>query len=112
MKAKKAIILSFLVFLLFGIFTNSAFFNTKKDEVYSQMKEEYQLSSDTDTNEKKEQEENESTEEAVATEEIEEKEEEKVTSRGSNENRTRENIIWDYLIDAGYSKVQVAGIIR
>lgn len=113
-KMKRLIVSSFLAFLLFGIFTNSTFFNRKKDEVYAQIKEQYGLSSDTDTKEEDIQE-DESTEEVAEVQEEQQeeskREEVQVTSRGSTEKRTNENIVWDYLIDAGYSKVQVAGII-
>ena len=69
------------------------------------LKEEYGLSSDTDTKEEIEQQEIESTEEVAQTDV-------KVTSRGSsNEKRSNENIVWDYLIEQGYSAIQVAGII-
>ena len=105
MKAKKMLIIAFILFLAFGFFMNSSFMNAKKNEVYGMLKEEYGLSSDTDTKEEIEQQEIESTEEVTQTDV-------KVTSRGSsNEKRSNENIVWDYLIEQGYSAIQVAGII-
>ena len=105
MKAKKMLIIAFILFLSFGFFMNSSFMNAKKNEVYGMLKEEYGLSSDTDTKEEIEQQEIESTEEVAQTDV-------KVTSRGSsNEKRSNENIVWDYLIEQGYSAIQVAGII-
>lgn len=105
MKAKKMLIIAFILFLAFGFFMNSSFMNAKKNEVYGKLKEEYGLSSDTDTKEEIEQQEIESTEEVAQTDV-------KVTSRGSsNEKRSNENIVWDYLIEQGYSAIQVAGII-
>lgn len=105
MKAKKMLIIAFILFLAFGFFMNSSFMNAKKNEVYGMLKEEYGLSSDTDTKEEIEQQEIESTEEVAQTDV-------KVTSRGSsNEKRSNENIVWDYLIEQGYSAIQVAGII-
>ena len=105
MKAKKMLIIAFILFLAFGFFMNSSFMNAKNNEVYGMLKEEYGLSSDTDTKEEIEQQEIESTEEVTQTDV-------KVTSRGSsNEKRSNENIVWDYLIEQGYSAIQVAGII-
>lgn len=105
MKAKKMLIIAFILFLAFGFFMNSSFMDAKKNEVYGKLKEEYGLSSDTDTKEEIEQQEIESTEEVAQTDV-------KVTSRGSsNEKRSNENIVWDYLIEQGYSAIQVAGII-
>lgn len=105
MKAKKMLIIAFILFLAFGFFMNSSFMNAKKNEVYGMLKEEYGLSSDTDTKEEIDQQEIESTEEVAQTDV-------KVTSRGSsNEKRSNENIVWDYLIEQGYSAIQVAGII-
>ena len=113
-KMKKLLVGSCLAFVLFGTFVNSSFFNEKKNEAYGQIKEQYGLSSDIDTNDETEQN-NENTEEVVAEQPVEEtqrkREEVQVTSRSSNEKRTNENIVWDYLLDAGYSKVQAAGII-
>lgn len=119
MKAKKLMILSLIVFLLGGIFMNSAFVNGHKDAVYASLKEKYQLSSDTSTNEEITEgttEENVETGNATVAV-VEEKKEEKrgessVTSRGnSSEKRTREQIVWDYLRSAGYSEIQTAAII-
>ena len=111
-KMKKLLVGSCLAFVLFGTFVNSSFFNEKKNEAYGQIKEQYGLSSDIDTNDETEQN-NENTEEVVAEQPVEEtkKEDVKVTSRGATEKRTNENIVWDYLLDAGYSEVQAAGII-
>ena len=111
-KMKKLLVGSCLAFVLFGTFVNSSFFNEKKNEAYGQIKEQYGLSSDIDTNDETGQN-NENTEEVVAEQPVEEtkKEDVKVTSRGATEKRTNENIVWDYLLDAGYSKVQAAGII-
>ena len=55
MKAKKMLIIAFILFLAFGFFMNSSFMNAKKNEVYGMLKEEYGLSSDTDTKEEIEQ---------------------------------------------------------
>lgn len=111
-KIKKLLVGSCLAFVLFGTFVNSSFFNEKKNEAYGQIKEQYGLSSDID-NTKEETDQN--TEEMVAEQPVEEtqtkREETQVTSRGATEKRTNENIVWDYLLDAGYSKVQAAGII-
>ena len=110
-KIKKLLVGSCLAFVLFGTFVNSSFFNEKKNEAYGQIKEQYGLSSDIDTNKEETEQNNENTEEVVAEETPTKREEVKVTSRGSTEKRTNENIVWDYLLDAGYSKVQAAGII-
>ncbi len=110
-KIKKLLVGSCLAFVLFGTFVNSSFFNEKKNEAYGQIKEQYGLSSDIDTTKEETEQNNENTEEVVAEETPTKREEVKVTSRGSTEKRTNENIVWDYLLDAGYSKVQAAGII-
>ena len=113
MKGKRAILVSFLAFLLFGLFTDSSFFNEKKNQAYGQIKEEYGLSSDIDTTKEEIKQDDESTEEMVVEvqEQQEEINEQVKVSRSSTEKRSNENIIWDYLVGAGYSKVQVAGII-
>lgn len=114
MKAKKLMIVSLIIFLLGGVFINSTFISEQKDMVYANMKEKYQSSSDTSTEEIVE----EHTEEMIETGStentetaVEEKEVTQVTSEGSKENRTREQIVWDYLRDAGYSEIQTAAII-
>lgn len=114
MKARKLMILSLIIFLLGGVFLNSAFISEQKDIVYASMKEKYQLSSDIAT---KEEEVKENTEEIAVEEKEETKKEEKrevaqTTSRsGSKENRTREQIVWDYLRASGYTEIQTAAII-
>ena len=70
-KMKKLLVGSCLAFVLFGTFVNSSFFNEKKNEAYGQIKEQYGLSSDIDTNDETEQN-NENTEEVVAEQPVEE----------------------------------------
>lgn len=112
MKAKKLMILSLIIFLLGSIFMNSSFVNEQKDAVYASLKEEYQLSSDTNTKEEITEGNTEEIVETKTTENVEERKVEQVTSRGgSSESRTREQIVWDYLRNAGYTEIQTAGII-
>lgn len=116
MKAKKVMTLSLVAFLLGGIFMNSAFVNGQKDEVYASLKEKYQLSSDISTNEETKKENTEETAEPKTAPVVAdaERKDVTVTSRGSTsstEKRTREQIVWDYLRDAGYTEIQTAGII-
>lgn len=100
---KRLVIASLITFISAGVFSNSSFYNEKKDEAYAELKEKYSFSSDINTKEEIIKEEKEHSEE----EEI--KQETQAVSVADN--RTTEEIVWDYLIAHGYSKVQVAGII-
>lgn len=93
------------IFFIGGLIYNSFFVSGKQDESYASLKEKYNIGTT-----------KESTEEPVITEakepesKVDVKEEDK-TSKTKKENRTRENIIWDYLKSAGYSDIQTAAII-
>lgn len=93
------------IFFMGGLIYNSFFVSGKQDESYASLKEKYNIGTT-----------KESTEEPVITEakepesKVDVKEEDK-TSKTKKENRTRENIIWDYLKSAGYSDIQTAAII-
>lgn len=108
-KLRNLVILSSVAFLLIGIFLNSTYFNVRKDEVYSQLKEKYQsASSDIITNE-----ENviESTKEEIDEKDMENVEEEKVETPKAVEKKTTEQYVWDYLRNNGYTEIQTAAII-
>lgn len=100
-RIKKLVTFALITFISASIFANSSFYNEKKDEAYAELKEKYSFSSNINTKEESINEEKEHSEEV--------KQETAVVP--VVDNRTTEEIIWDYLIAHGYSKVQVAGII-
>ncbi len=99
-------IVAVMVFFMGGIIYNSFFVSNKQDESYASLKEKYNINTTTKVD----------TEEPVITEakEPEQKadiKKDNVASESKQENRTRENIIWDYLKSAGYTDIQTAAII-
>lgn len=110
MKVRKILAVVTVIFLLGGIFVNTSFFTRKKSEVYSLLKEKYDVT-EKQTEEQKE----------MKTEKIEEKQEvvqQKVAEQVSipkeetaKDSRTTENIIWDYLTNNGFTDIQAAAII-
>ena len=92
-------IVAVMVFFMGGIIYNSFFVSNKQDESYASLKEKYNINTTTKVD----------TEEPVITEakEPEQKadiKKDNVASESKQENRTRENIIWDYLKSAGYNQ--------
>lgn len=99
-------IVAVMVFFMGGVIYNSFFVSEKQDESYANLKEKYNIGSTTKGD----------TEEPIITEAKEpdnnvDENVENTASETKQENRTRENIIWDYLKSAGYTDIQTAAII-
>lgn len=100
---KKTILMGVLIFFLGGVFVNSSFVKEQQELVYAGLKEKYEIGTEA-KNVVEDAPEIEVQQEADTTEDTEAKVE--VT-----DNRTTEEVVWDYLKAAGYSDIQVAGII-
>jgi flagellar basal body-associated protein FliL len=104
-KLKKAVVIASTMFILGGVFLNSGFVSQKQDEAYASLKEKYGITEEVITN-------TEEPSETIIQEEV-------VSVSDDNEsqkevkvdNRTTENIIWDFLKSNGYSDIQTAAII-
>ena len=111
---RKLVVVFGLCFFLAGAFLNSGFFKQKQDEAYAQLKEKYQIT--TEVAEVQDELEPEIIEEPEATQtenvEVQEVSEVKTTKEETKvDNRTTENIIWDFLKNSGYTDIQTAAII-
>ena len=97
---KKTILMGVLFFFLGGVFVNSSFVKEQQKLVYADLKERYEIGT-------------EAKEEVEATPEVEVQQEANTTEAEVEiaDNRTTEEVVWDYLKAAGYSDIQVAGII-
>lgn len=100
-------IVAVMIFFMGGIIYNSFFVSQKQDESYASLKEKYNISNTTTKGD---------TEEPVITEAKEPElkvdvKKDNTASESKKENRTRENIVWDYLKSAGYTDIQTAAII-
>ncbi len=105
MRFKVVAVVAAVVFLVGGVVVNSSHVTNKDQEMYSSLKEKYNV--EVVTSPKVEEESidsSEQIEEKVAKTEIGE-------AVKIQDNRSVENIIWDYLKNAGYSDIQAAGII-
>ena len=101
MKIKKVVAFVIILFLLGGICMNTSFYTRKREESYALLKEKYQITeAKAEKKEEKEEIQQENTQGAVnnPVETVE-------------DNRTTENIIWDFLTENGFSKTQAAAII-
>lgn len=89
-----------LIFFLGGVFVNSSFVKEQQELVYAGLKEKYEIGT-------------EAKEEVEATPEVEVQQETDTTEAEVEitDNRTTEEVVWDYLKAAGYSDIQVAGVI-
>ena len=101
-RVKRFLVGGILIFFLGGVFVNSSFVKEQQELVYADLKERYEIGDQVEnvveaTPEVEVQQEADTTEETV--EVIKE------------DNRTTEQIVWDYLKAAGYSDIQTAGII-
>lgn len=101
-RVKRILVGGVLLFFLGGVFVNSSFVKERQELVYADLKERYEIGDQVEnvveaTPEVEVQQEADTTEETV--EVIKE------------DNRTTEQIVWDYLKAAGYSDIQTAGII-
>ena len=106
-KLKRGILLTF-VLVIGGVLLSQWFFNGQQEDVYSSMREKYGFTTvNADV-----QAESETVEEnvEVSTQAPAEEEVKKEVSK-KEENRTTENIIWDYLKEHGYTDIQTAAII-
>lgn len=97
---KKTILMGVLIFFLGGVFVNSSFVKEQQELVYAGLKEKYEIGT-------------EAKEEVEATPEVEVQQETDTTEAEVEitDNRTTEEVVWDYLKAAGYSDIQVAGVI-
>lgn len=99
-RVKRFLVGGILIFFLGGVFVNSSFVKEQQELVYADLKERYEIGTEA-------KEEVEATPEVEATQEADTTEAEVEIT----DNRTTEEVVWDYLKDAGYTDIQVAGII-
>lgn len=105
-KMKRLVIIASIIFLLGGVFLNSNFIEQKQDEAYAQLKEKYSVEEVPVTEIKEIQEEKEQVTEEQVKPEVKAE-----TKPVAVENRTTENVIWDFLKGKGYTDIQTAAII-
>ena len=101
-RVKKILVGGILIFFLGGVFVNSSFVKEQQELVYAGLKEKYEIGTEA-KNVVEDAPEVEATQEANTTE--------KTVEITKEDNRTTEEVVWDYLKAAGYSDIQVAGII-
>ena len=99
-RVKRFLVGGILIFFLGGVFINSSFVKEQQELVYASLKDKYEIGT-------------EAKEEVEATPEVEVQQEANTTEAEVEvtDNRTTEEVVWDYLKAAGYSDIQVAGII-
>ena len=102
-RVKRFLVGGVLIFFLGGVFVNSSFVKEQQELVYASLKEKYEIGEQAKnvveaTPEVEVQQEADTTEDTEAKVEV-------------TDNRTTEEVVWDYLKAAGYSDIQVAGII-
>lgn len=101
-RVKRFLVGGVLLFFLGGVFVNSSFVKEQQELVYAGLKEKYEIGTEAE-NVVEATPEVEATQEANTTE--------KTVEITKEDNRTTEQIVWDYLKAAGYSDIQTAGII-
>lgn len=101
-RVKRFLVGGILIFFLGGVFVNSSFVKEQQELVYAGLKEKYEIGTEA-KNVVEDAPEVEATQEANTTE--------KTVEITKEDNRTTEEVVWDYLKAAGYSDIQVAGII-
>lgn len=101
-RVKRFLVGGILIFFLGGVFVNSSFVKEQQELVYAGLKEKYEIGEQAKNVE-------ETTPEVEATQEANTTEE--TVEITKEDNRTTEEVVWDYLKAAGYSDIQVAGII-
>lgn len=101
-RVKRILVGGMLLFFLGGVFVNSSFVKEQQELVYAGLKEKYEIGEQAKNVE-------EATPEVEATQEANTTE--KTVEITKEDNRTTEEVVWDYLKAAGYSDIQVAGII-
>ena len=99
-RVKRFLVGGILIFFLGGVFVNSSFVKEQQELVYADLKERYEIGT-------------EAKEEVEATPEVEVQQETDTTEAEVEitDNRTTEEVVWDYLKAAGYSDIQTAAII-
>ena len=99
-RVKRFLVGGILIFFLGGVFVNSSFVKEQQELVYADLKERYEIGDQVENV-------------VEATPEVEVQQEANTTETEVevNDNRTTEEVVWDYLKAAGYSDIQVAGII-
>lgn len=99
-RVKRILVGGMLLFFLGGVFVNSSFVKEQQELVYAGLKEKYEIGTEAKNV-------------VEATPEVEVQQEANTTETEVevNDNRTTEEVVWDYLKAAGYSDIQVAGII-
>ena len=99
-RVKRFLVGGVLIFFLGGVFVNSSFVKEQQELVYADLKERYEIGT-------------EAKEEVEATPEVEATQEADTTEADVEitDNRTTEEVVWDYLKAAGYSDIQTAAII-
>lgn len=99
-RVKRILVGGVLIFFLGGVFVNSSFVKEQQELVYADLKERYEIGDQVENV-------------VEATPEVEVQQEANTTETEVevNDNRTTEEVVWDYLKVAGYSDIQVAGII-
>ena len=99
-RVKRFLVGGILIFFLGGVFVNSSFVKEQQELVYADLKERYEIGDQVENV-------------VEATPEVEVQQEANTTETEVevNDNRTTEEVVWDYLKVAGYSDIQVAGII-
>lgn len=110
MKFRKVAVVAAVVFIAGGVILNSSYVTRKDQEMYSSLKDKYNV--EVVTSPKIEEQGLDSIkpiEEEVAKTEIQEEVAKQEVKE--QDNRSVENIIWDYLKNAGYTDIQTASII-
>ena len=101
-RVKRILVGGVLIFFLGGVFINSSFVKEQQELVYAGLKEKYEIGEQAKNVE-------ETTPEVEATQEANTTEE--TVEITKEDNRTTEEVVWDYLKAAGYSDIQTAAII-
>ena len=101
-RVKRILVGGVLIFFLGGVFINSSFVKEQQELVYAGLKEKYEIGEQAKNVE-------ETTPEVEATQEANTTEE--TVEITKEDNRTIEEVVWDYLKAAGYSDIQTAAII-
>ena len=104
-------ILITLVFILGGVFFNSSYVSSKQDEAYTSLKEKYGVMPTPVTEVEEILPENTVQEEQPQVQSEPEPQVTEVVEEPKVDNRTTENIIWDFLKSNGYTDIQAAAVI-
>lgn len=99
-RVKRILVGGILILFLGGVFVNSSFVKEQQELVYAGLKEKYEIGTEAKNV-------------VEATPEVEVQQEANTTEAEVEvtDNRTTEEVVWDYLKAAGYSDIQTAAII-